>query len=99
MITVIEEAYGHRTINPSSIDRIGITRRRSYPSFLVEADGTTYGVPLHQAPASDHTIVDLIRSAFDGRNSVELEIRRSAFWGMDGSLDEFAGVVTGIRLG
>ena len=49
-ITVIEEAYGHRTINPSSIDRLGLTRLGSYPTFLVEADGLTYGVPLHQAP-------------------------------------------------
>jgi hypothetical protein len=98
-ISVIEEAYGHRTISPSSIARIGITRRWSYPTFLVEADGITYGVPLHQAPDSDQTIVDLIQRAFADRNRVELEIRRSAFWRMDGSLDEIAGVVTGIRLG
>ncbi|HEY5787447.1 MAG TPA: peptidoglycan DD-metalloendopeptidase family protein [Microlunatus sp.] len=98
-ITVIEEAYGHRTITPSSIDRLGLTRRWSYPTFLVEADGLTYGVPLHQAPDADRTLVDLLRSAVDARRRVELEIRRSAFWRMDGSLDEVAGVVTGIRLG
>ena len=98
-ISVIEEAYGHRTISPSSIDRIGITRRWSYPTFLVTADGVTYGVPLHQAPDSDQTIVDLIRGAFADRTHVELEIRRSAFWRMDGSLDEIAGAVAGIRLG
>ena len=98
-ITVIEEAYGHRTISPSSIDRLGLTRRRSYPTFLVEADGLTYGVPLHQAPDADRTLVDLLRSAVGARRRVELEIRRSAFWGMDGSLDEFAGVVTGVRVG
>ncbi|HEY5980083.1 MAG TPA: M23 family metallopeptidase [Microlunatus sp.] len=98
-ITVIDEAYGHRSISPSSIDRIGLTRRQSYPTFLVEADGLTYGVPLHQAPDADRTLVDLLRSAVGARRRVELEIRRSAFWRMDGSLDEFAGVVTGIRLG
>jgi hypothetical protein len=97
-ITVIEEAYGHRTIRPRSIDRIGVTRRWSYATFLVGADGITYGIPLHQAPASDQTIVDLLRSAFRTRHPIELEIRRSAFWRMDGSLDEFAGVITGVRL-
>jgi hypothetical protein len=98
-ITVIEEAYGHRTVSPSSLDRIGLTRRRSYPTFLVEADGLTYGVPLHQAPEADGTLVDLLRSAVGARRRVELEIRRSAFWGMDGSQDEFAGVVTGVGVG
>jgi hypothetical protein len=98
-ISVIDEAYGYRTISPSSIDRIGITRRWSYPTFLIEADGLTYGIPLHQAPDSDKTIIDLIRHAFADRNRVELEIRRSAFWRMDASLDEIVGVVTGIRLG
>ena len=97
-ISVIEEARGHRTISLSSIDRIGITRRWSYPTFLVEADGITYGIPLYQASDSDQTIVDLVRHAFSDGNRVELEMRRSAFWRMDGSLDEIAGVVTGIRL-
>jgi hypothetical protein len=97
-ITVIEEAYGHRAVRPMAIGRIGITRRWSYPTFLVEADGTTYGVPLHQAPDSDRTIVELIQRAFTDGNRVELEIRRSAFWRMDGSLDQIAGVVTGIHL-
>jgi hypothetical protein len=98
-ITVIEESSGHRTISPSSIDRIGITRRWSYPTFVVVADGITYGVPLHQAPQSDQTVVDLIRCARADRSRADLEIRRSAFWRMDGSLDEIAGVVTGVRLG
>lgn len=98
-ITVIEEAYGHRTISPSPIDRIGITRRRSYPTFLLEADGTTFAVPLYRAPASDQTLVDLLRVAFAERSRVELEVRRSAFWQMDGSLDEIAAVVTGARVG
>ena len=98
-ITVIDEARGHQTIGFSSIDRIGITRRWTYPTFLVEADGITYGIPLHQAPDSDQTLVELIRRAFADRNHVELDIRRSAFWRMDGSLDEIVGVVTGIRLG
>jgi hypothetical protein len=98
-ISVIEEAYGHRPISPGSIDRIGITRRWSYPTFLVEADGITYGVPLHQASDSDLSIVDLIRCAFADRTRVDLEIRRSAFWRMDGSLDEIAALITGIRLG
>lgn len=98
-ISVIEEAKGHRTISPSSIDRIGVTRRWSYPAFLVEADGITYGVPLYQAPDSDQSIVDLVRCAFADRTRVDLEIRRSAFWRMDGSLDEIAAVITGIRLG
>ena len=91
---MIEEARGHRTISASSIDRIGITRRWSYPTFLVEADGVTCGVPLHQAADSDQSIVDLIRCAFADRNRVDLEIRRSAFWRMDGSLDEIAAVIT-----
>ena len=98
-LTVIKEAYGHRTIDPGSIERIGLTRRRSYPTFMVEADGLTYGVPLHQAPDADRTLVDLLRSAVGARRRVELEIRRSAFWGMAGSQDEFAGVVTGARVG
>jgi hypothetical protein len=98
-ITVIEEAYGHRTRSVTLINRVGMTRRWSYPTFLVEAGGVTYGVPLHQAPDSDHTLVDLIQRAFADHIRVDLEIRRSAFWRMDGSLDEIAGVVTGIRLG
>ena len=98
-ISVIDEAYGCRTISRSSIDRIGVTRRWSYPTFLVEAEGITYGIPLHKAPDSDRIIVDLVERAFADRHRVELEIRRSAFWRMDGSLDEIAGVVTGIRLG
>ena len=98
-LTVIVEAYGHRTISPSSIDRIGLTRRWSYPTFVVEADGITYGIPLHRAPDADRMLVDLIRSGVDARRRVELEIRRSAFWRLDGSLDEFAAVVTGVRLG
>jgi hypothetical protein len=96
---VIDAARGHRTTGPVSIDRIGITRRWSYPTFLVEAGGVTYGVPLHGAPPSDHGIVDLIRLAFAERRHAELEIRRSAFWRMDGSLDEVAGLVTGVSLG
>ena len=44
------------TITPSSIDRLGLTRRWSYPTILVEADGLTYGVPLHQAPDADRTL-------------------------------------------
>ena len=98
-ISVIEEAYGSRTISPGRIDRIGLTRRWSYPTFVVEADGVGYGIPLHQVSHSDQILVELIRSAYDDRNQVDLEIRRSAFWRMDGSLDEIAGVVTGVRLG
>ena len=98
-ISVIEEAYGSRTISPGRIDRIGLTRRWSYPTFVVEADGVGYGIPLHQVPHSDQILVELIRSAYHDRSQVDLEIRRSAFWRMDGSLDEIAGVVTGVRLG
>ncbi len=65
----------------------------------VEADGITYGVPLYQAPEPDRSIVDLIRCAFTDRTRVDLETRRSAFWRMDGSLDEIAAVITGVRLG
>jgi hypothetical protein len=97
-ISVIEEARGHRTTGPSTIDRIGVTRRWSYPTFLVAVGGITYGIPLHGAPDSDRSIVDLIRSAFADRHQVQLQVRRSAFWRMDGSLDEVAGVVTGITL-
>ena len=56
-------------------------------------------ISTHQAAPSDRTVLDLVRSAFADRNRVDLEIRRSAFWRMDGSLDEIAGAVTGVRLG
>lgn len=98
-ISVIEEAYGSRTIAAGRIDRIGLTRRWSYPTFVVEADGVGYGIPLHQVPQSDQILVELIRAAYQDHSPVDLEIRRSAFWRMDGSLDGIAGVVTGVQLG
>lgn len=98
-ISVFEEAYGHRHLSPTRIDWVGITRRWSYPTFLVEAEGITYGVPLYGASDADRTLVDLARDAHGDRRLVQLEVRRSAFWRMDGSLDEVAAVLTGIRLG
>lgn len=98
-ITVFDEAYGTRTITPRTLDRIGTVRRWSYPTFLVEADGATYGVPLHQAEEHDRLVVDLIRHAFEHRHPVDLEIRRSPFWRMDGTIDEVAATVTGVRVG
>ena len=44
-------------------------------------------------------MADLLRQAYQQRTAVELEVRRSPFWGMDGSLDEFLAVIDGVRLG
>ncbi len=98
-ITVFEEEYGSRTVTLSRIDRVGLTRRWSYPTFLVETDNTIYGIPLHKTHAEDHITVDLIQRAFANRHPIELEVRRSAFWGMDGSIDEISAVITGVRMG
>jgi hypothetical protein len=98
-ITVFDEAYGTRTITPQALDRVATVRRWSYSTFLVEAAGVTYGVPLHQAGEHDRLVVDLIRHAFEHRHPLALEIRRSPFWRMDGTIDEVSAMVTGVRVG
>jgi hypothetical protein len=80
-------------------DRIGIQRRLGFPIFVVETGGATYAIPLHQAPAEDLAKVALIEEAFAARTPVELDVRRSAFWAMDGSTDSVVGVIEGVRLG
>jgi len=98
-ITVFEEVYGASTVTPDRIDHIRLTRRWSYPTFLIETDSGVYGIPLHKAPREDHLTVDLIQRAFENRHPIELEVRRSAFWGMDGSIDDVSGIITGARIG
>ena len=98
-ITVIDEAYGTRLVPSAAPDRIGIQRRRGFPIFVVETGGATYAIPLHQAPAEDLAKVALIEGAFAARTPVELDVRRSAFWAMDGSTDSVVGVIEGVRLG
>ena len=98
-ITVFDESYGSRSVTLSGIDKVGLVRRRGYPTCVVEADGVTYGVPLHQASTTDQRVVDLIEQAFEHRYPIELETRRSVFWGMDGSIDEYTAVITGLRVG
>jgi hypothetical protein len=77
------------------------------PVFLAEAGGQTYGIPLHDvandqlhgAGGQESMMADLLRQAYQQRTAVDLEVRRSPFWGMDGSLDEYLAVIDGVRLG
>jgi hypothetical protein len=98
-ITVIDEAYRTRVVPAAVPDRIGIQRRLGFPVFLVQTGDATYAVPLHQAPAEDRAMVALLEEAFKAATPVELDVRRSAFWAMDGSADSVAGVIEGARLG
>lgn len=106
-ITVLDESYGSTTIEPSVISRVGFQYRFGYPTFMVEADEVVYGIPLHDvdndarlgAGFDERTLITLLEEAYRTPGPHELDIRRSAFWAMDGSTDEFAGVVEGVRLG
>ncbi len=106
-ITVFDEAYGVETIPGVSISRIGFQHRQGYPTFMIEAEGVTYGIPLHGVVNDsllgngfDETaLISLLEQAYQSNGVADLDIRRSAFWRMDGSLDDFAGVVDGVRLG
>ena len=106
-ITVFDEAYGSRTVGPVTITRIGLVYRGGYPTFLVEADEVVYGLPLHGvagdavlgAGFDEARLIELLQLAHQTPGQHELDVRRSAFWGMDGSVDEFAAVIEGVRLG
>lgn len=107
MVTVFDEAYGSHTVGPTTISRVGMVQRWGYPTYMVEANGQVYGLPLHDVAHDavlgrghdEARLIDLIVLAFENTTSVELDVRRSAFWHMDGSLDEFAAVIEGVRLG
>ncbi|MGI9594783.1 MAG: peptidoglycan DD-metalloendopeptidase family protein [Acidimicrobiales bacterium] len=106
-VTVIDEAYGSQTILSSPISRIGFQYRLGYPTFMVEVGEETYGIPLHGVVddpllgrgLDETTLIALLERAYETQVVPELDIRRSAFWHMDGSLDEFAAVIEGVRLG
>jgi hypothetical protein len=98
-ITVFQESYGSYEIAPDSIDRISLSHRWSYPTFLVECDNTVYGIPLHKPSKEELMSVDMIRQAFEHRHPVKLEVRSSAFWSMDGARDEVSGLITGVSVG
>lgn len=74
---------------------------------MVEADGATYGIPLHGieqdhihgASFEESELIRLLEQAYEHNIAVELDVRRSAFWGMDGSQDEIQAVIEGVRLG
>lgn len=99
-ITIFDEAYGTRTVHVGHLDEVAVVRRRSHPTVVVTAEGIVYGIPLHDATASDRHLVDLLHAAFDagGDTNVTLQVRRSPFWGMDGSVDEVSAVIEGVRL-
>lgn len=105
-ITVFEERYGSQTIPANQIERVGLTRRNKMPVYVVEANGQTYGIPLHDvandqlhgAGRQEAMMTDLLRQAFEQATPVELEVRRSPFWAMDGSVDEFQAVIEGVAL-
>lgn len=106
-VTVFDERYGTQTVRLDEIERVGLTIRRKMPVFLAEAGGQTYGIPLHDvandqlhgAGGQESMMADLLRQAYQQRTAVDLEVRRSPFWGMDGSLDEYLAVIDGVRLG
>jgi len=54
---------------------------------------------LHGAGLQESMMADLLRQAFQQRSPVELDLRRSPFWAMDGSLDDIQAVIEGVRLG
>ncbi len=106
-ITVIDEAYGSQLVPSAPLTRIGFQYRLGYPTFLIEVADVVYGIPLHGVindpllgrGFDETTLVALLEQAYQSQVSVELDVRRSAFWGMDGSVDGFAAVVEGVRLG
>ncbi|MGH1491919.1 MAG: M23 family metallopeptidase [Acidimicrobiales bacterium] len=106
-ITVFSEAYGAQTVPSVAISRVGFQYRLGYPTFMVEADGVVYGIPLHGVVndpllgrgLDETSLMSLLDQAYQSNGVADLDIRRSAFWRMDGSLDEFAGVIDGVRLG
>jgi len=106
-ITVFDERYGSQPVQAAEIERVGLIQRFKMPVYAVEADGLTYGIPLHDvvndqlhgAGQPESMMADLLRQAFEQRTAVQLDVRRSPFWGMDGSLDEFQAVIEGVTLG
>lgn len=106
-ITVFDEAYGSRVVQPSVISRIGLQYRSGYATFMVEADELVYGIPLHDVENDallgrgfdESKLIDLLEQAYQTPGPHEFDVRRSAFWGMDGSVDQFVGVIEGVRLG
>lgn len=106
-ITVFAESYGAQTVAGVAISRIGFQYRLGYPTFMVEAEGLVYGIPLHGVKDDPHlgrgfdesALISLLEQAYQSNGVADLDIRRSAFWRMDGSLDEFVGVIDGVRLG
>ena len=97
-ITVIDEAYGSRTVPIERLERVTLTRRRQYPALLIEADGVTYGLPLHDSGPDDDRLATMLSTAHQRGCPIELSVRRSPFWQMDGSVDEVEAVVDGVAL-
>lgn len=106
-ITVFDERYGIQPLQAAEIERIGIIRRNKMPVYAVKADGRLFGIPLHDvandqlhgAGRQEAMMADLLRQAFEQHIGVQLDLRRSPFWAMDGSLDEFLAVIEGVTLG
>lgn len=97
-ITVIDEAYGVRGVALDRIDQVGLVRRSGYPTFVVSAGDMQYAIPLHQATDVERELVALLRSAHERGATADLDIRRSPFWGMDGSIDDISAVIEGARV-
>ena len=106
-ITVFDERTGTQPVVFNQLDRVGMVRRWGSPTFVVESGGQSYGIPLHDV-ANDHlhgngrpedVLIDVLRQAYEQRSAVELDVRRSPFWAMDGSLDELQAVIEGVRIG
>lgn len=98
-ITVFDEAYGSRTVVLDRVERAGVVQRRNYPTFVIGGvDDDAYAVPLHDPGPVDEQKVAMLRLAYEQGVPVELQIRRSPYWSMDGSIDEIAGLIDGVTV-
>jgi hypothetical protein len=99
-ITVFDEAYGSRRVAIGPLERAAIVHRRNYPAFVVSgADSSdSYAVPLHDAGPLEEQQLAMLRLAFEQGTPVELDVRRSPYWSMDGSVDDVVATIEGVTL-
>ena len=99
-ITVFDEAYGSRRVVIGSLEQAAIVRRRNYPAFVVSGTDSSdsYAVPLHDAGPLEEQKLAILRLAFEQGTPVELDVRRSPYWSMDGSVDDVVATIEGVTL-